>query len=148
MRFYFVKWNTINIKRKVLCRTFPVVYSESCKGPSIKDVRTKSWKIDPLPPRPKNIRTGSYPPRLYGPTDRKLRKIAVFAPKSADIRTEDWRTLPPCPKWTTLTFPLTAGSFMDSPSCNTRKTFPCIMNQMIYFVKIRTATDWMQRKLV
>jgi len=29
--------------------------------PSIKDVRTKSRKIDPLPPSPQNVRTGSTP---------------------------------------------------------------------------------------
>jgi len=38
-----------------------ITSTEEHKGPSIKDVRAKSQKIDPLPPCPKNVRTGSTP---------------------------------------------------------------------------------------
>jgi len=48
------------------------------KGPSIKNVCTKSRKIDPLPPCPQNVGTGSSPPPLSVRTYHKFRKIRSF----------------------------------------------------------------------
>jgi len=56
------------------------------KGPSIKDVRTDSQKMTPLP-WPQIIRTGSIP-FLLRPCGHiiNFKKSDVFVPKSADVQ--------------------------------------------------------------
>jgi len=58
------------------------------KGLYIKNVPTKSRKIDPLSSCSQNIRTGSTPSPLSVRTHHKFQNIrSFFAPKSADIHT-------------------------------------------------------------
>jgi len=68
------------------------------KGPSIKDVRTKSRKIDSHPLCPQNVRTNST--SLSVQTHHKFRKIRSFLHQKAWMSASPPSLSAKCPHWT------------------------------------------------
>jgi len=102
--------NTVRVEKRISNWTkFSLFwYQSSIRGPSIKDVRTKSRKIDPLPLG----RKMSAFSLLYVRTHHKFRKIrSSFAPKSTDVHIWSTPSLPLCIGQTSS--PWLRTSFMD-----------------------------------
>jgi len=112
--YFWFDWS-LGYREKRWHFIFEIEYS--AKGPSIKDVRTKSQKNNPLLSIKYPYWLNPLPPCPWGHTVN-FETSEAFCSKSADVRT--WRTPPPqlsskCRTTRTPLSPWLRTSFMDGP---------------------------------